>query len=97
MKQKTWDEEGVDKVGLKIVILEGFYTLVELEQAKQGQVEETLVAKLVSNFFDELELEIRMEIESKVGPLQKVDFFQYNPKGVCKLKFQSSVHAGDCI
>ena len=37
-----------------------------------------------------------MEIESKVGPLNKVEFFQYNPKGVCKIKFQSGLHAEDC-
>ena len=43
-KQKAWGDEELDNIGLKIVVLEGFFTLAEVEQAKQGQVEETIVA-----------------------------------------------------
>ena len=43
-KQKAWGDEELDNIGLKIVVLEGFFTLAEVEQAKQGQLEETLVA-----------------------------------------------------
>ena len=38
-----------------------------------------------------------MEIEGKVGPLSKVEFFKENPQGFCKLRFQSSLDAEDCI
>ena len=53
--------------GLKIVILEGFYTQEELVQAKQGQVEPEAVAQLMNAFFEELEQELRVELEQKVG------------------------------
>jgi hypothetical protein len=31
----AWDEDQLHEVGLKIVILEGFYTLEEIEQAME--------------------------------------------------------------
>lgn len=44
-------------------------------------------------FFKELEVELRAEIEQKIGPVHKVDFFPDNPDGVCKIKFLSGLHA----
>ena len=35
-KQKAWEDEELHDNGLKIVILQGFYTQEELQQAKQG-------------------------------------------------------------
>ena len=96
-KQKAWEDEELHDSGLKIIVLQGFYTQTEVEQAKQGQVEPETVQELVNNFFKELEEEIRMEIESKVGPLGRVEFFKENPLGICKLRFQSSLHAEACI
>ena len=34
-RQMAWDEDQLHEVGLKIVILEGFYTLEEIEQAME--------------------------------------------------------------
>lgn len=30
MREKAWDDESVQKIGLKVVILEGFYTQEEI-------------------------------------------------------------------
>ncbi len=30
MREKAWDDESVQKIGLKVVILEGFYTQAEI-------------------------------------------------------------------
>jgi len=51
----------------------------------------------VDEFFKELEQELKVEIEEKIGSVAKIDFFRENPLGVCKLRFLSSLHADECI
>lgn len=49
-------------------------------------------------FFQELEIELRGEVESSIGPIERVQFFPENPSlGIVKIKFQSSLHAQECI
>jgi len=94
-RQMAWDEEELHEVGLKIVILEGFYTLDEIEEITSQFPEEDLEGVMLAKqqFFKELESELRAEIESKIGPVHKIDFFPDNPAGVCKIKFMSGLHA----
>jgi len=42
-------------------------------------------------------MDLRSEIEAKIGPIQKVEFFRQNPNGVVKIKFMSALHAEECI
>ena len=32
-----------------------------------------------------------------MGEVVKIEFFKENPKGVCKIRFLSSLHAEECI
>ena len=49
-------------------------------------------------FFEELEIELRGEIESQMGPIEKMQFFPENPAGgFVKVKFASGLHADECI
>ena len=41
--------------------------------------------------------DIKEECESKLGEVSKIETFQYNPKGVVKIKFVSSLAARNCI
>ena len=90
-KQKAWEDSELHHVGLKVVILQGFYTQDEMQttMAEQGITAE--------EFFQELEQELRVEIEEKIGSVAKIDFFKDNPACVCKLRFLSSLHADQCI
>lgn len=74
-------------MGLKIVVLENMYTKEELDSAGEK----------VDYFLEDLEIELRSEIESGIGPIQKMEFFNNNPRGIVKIKFSSAVHAEDCI
>jgi len=47
--------------------------------------------------FDELEGELKHEIESKIGKISKITWFKDNPKGICKIKFDKSIYAEECI
>ena len=38
-----------------------------------------------------------MEIEGKIGPIAKVEFFESNPRGIVKIRFMSSLAAEECI
>lgn len=40
---------------------------------------------------------MRHEIESKIGKISKMTFYKENPLGVCKIKFDSSMDAEECI
>jgi HIV Tat-specific factor 1 len=40
---------------------------------------------------------LRAEVEEKIGPIVKIQFFGSNPLGICKLKFVSAIHAEECI
>lgn len=53
----------------------------------------------MSRLFDELEGELKheIEIESKIGKISKITFFRDNPAGVCKIKFDRSIDAEECI
>lgn len=46
--------------------------------------------------FEEIELELKREIEGTIGPIEKMHFFRENPNGVVKLKFKSALHADEC-
>ena len=77
-------------MGLKIVILNHFYTYEEVASLLD---EETML-----QFFQELEGELRAEIESTIGPIDKINFFPENPAaGIVKIKFLSAMHAEECI
>ena len=52
---------------------------------------------MAEQFFKELEDELKVEIEEKVGSVAKIDFFKENPASVCKMRFLSSLHAEECI
>ena len=52
---------------------------------------------MAETFFRELEEDLRVEIELKVGSVAKIEFFKANPNSVCRLRFLSSLHAGECI
>jgi hypothetical protein len=70
-------------MGLKIVILENMYAKEDLEAN----------AHRIDFFFEELELDLRSEIEGSIGPIAKMEFFKNNPNGVVKIKFASALHA----
>lgn len=90
-KQKAWDDSELHHSGLKVVILKGFYTTAELQAAQSQQ------GNLAEAFFKELEEELRVEIEQKVGSVAKIEFFKENPECVCKIRFLSSLHAEECV
>ena len=48
-------------------------------------------------FFKDIEDELRVEIEEKVGSVAKIDFFKDSPLAVCKIRFLSGLHAEECI
>jgi hypothetical protein len=75
------------EMGLKIVILENMYSREDLETN----------ADRIDYFFEELELDLRSEIEATIGPIAKIEFFKNNPNGIVKLKFVSALHAAESI
>lgn len=91
IKQKTdqekllsWNEgEDNDDKGLKIVILTHVFTLEESQQEE--------------NYFRDLELDIKDECETKLGPIQRLKIFENNPQGVILIKFKNSTSADECI
>ena len=78
-------------IGLKIVVLKDFYTVEEVGQSMTAYMMEK---DPVKRFFNEIEAELREEIEEKVGPIDKVELFKENP--ICKIKFASALHAEAC-
>jgi len=45
-----------------------------------------------------LELELRQEIETSIGPIEKIQIFPENPRnGYLKIKYLSSKHAEETI
>ena len=52
---------------------------------------------MAEQFFKELEEELKIELETQVGSVGKIEFFKENPNGVCKLRFTSSLNAEECI
>mmetsp|Transcript_13656 Transcript_13656/g.9820 ORF Transcript_13656/g.9820 Transcript_13656/m.9820 type:complete len:117 (+) Transcript_13656:1016-1366(+) len=84
-RQMAWEDEDLHDLGLKIVILENIYTPEEVS----GEEAEM--------FLEELEVELRAEIEASIGPVVKMEFYKNNPAGVVKLKFASALHAEQCV
>lgn len=66
------------KIGLKVIVLQHFYTYDEVLEAGEN---------FLDDFFQDLEMEIRAEVESKVGPISKIEFYKDHPDGICKLRF----------
>lgn len=60
------------EIGLKIIILEGFYTLEEVAQCKVAYMQ---LKDPVDKFFKDLESELREEIQEKIGLIDKVEFY----------------------
>ncbi len=90
-RQLAWDDDDhIHEIGLRIIILEGIYTEAEvIENQEIGQLD---------FFLEELELELRREIETAFGPIEKMQFFPENPaNGYVKIKFQSALHAEECL
>ncbi|CDW88320.1 rna binding domain protein [Stylonychia lemnae] len=86
-RQLAWDDDmHIHEIGLRIVILEGMFTMEEVEQNSDR----------TDVFFQELEYEIRSEIEN-FGAIDKMHFFREHPNGVIKIRFMSSIHADECI
>ena len=91
-RQLAWEDdiETMHEQGLRIIIIEGMYTEDEVLMSERNDT--------VDNFFNDLELEIRGEVESSIGPIERVQFFPENPHlGIVKIKFQSALHAQECI
>ena len=45
-----------------------------------------------------MEGELRGEIENSLGPVERMQFFPENPSlGIVKIKFESALHASECI
>ena len=57
----TWNEDDEIKKGLKIVILKGLFSQEEI--AKEASAD---------NFVKELEIDIRGECETKIGPIERL-------------------------
>lgn len=74
-------------MGLRIVILEGMWTQEEIEYNQDR----------LDYFFEELELELRAEIEQNIGAIDKIHFYRDNPQGIIKIRFFSAIHAEECI
>ena len=59
----AWDDDfHIHDLGLRIIILEGMYTIEEINFNKER----------IEQFLQELEFEIRQEIEASIGPIEKV-------------------------
>ena len=71
------------------MIIEGIYTEHEVTTLNKGRVE---------FFMEELEIELRGEIEATMGKVERMQFFPENPgKGVVKIKFETGLSADECI
>lgn len=105
-----YDENSDDEVnqigiqkdsGPKIVIIEGMYTL---DEVKAAEIEENLSSE---EFFISLEKEIESQIfeempavtraTSSRAKLMRINTFPNNPKGIVKIKFDTSAQAEWCI
>lgn len=42
-------------------------------------------------FYEELELELRQEIETNIGAIDKIHIFRENPRGIIKVRFLSAL------
>ena len=83
-REEAWSDEDVQRdLGLKIVIIEGFYTHDEINSDEQ--------------MVEEIRADLIQEIESQIGECLKVELYPSNPQGICKLKFQTSKQAEQCI
>jgi len=65
-RQLAWEDdiETMHEQGLRIIIIEGMYTEDEVLMSERNDT--------VDNFFNDLELEIRGEVESSIGPIERV-------------------------
>jgi HIV Tat-specific factor 1 len=83
-REGAWDESEIPDVGLKIVIIEHFYTMEEIEAAQD-----------VEQLLAEIEGELREEIEASVGRVARMEVFEETP--TCKVKFESALDAERCV
>lgn len=75
----AWTEEQANKVGLKIVILKHMFTPQEIKDNP--------------SLLSEIEIDVKDEIESSCGSVQKIEIFHDNPDGVIKIKFFTPLSA----
>lgn len=98
MKQAlAWNEDddmGISKSSaLKIVVLEGMFTLDYFKSAnKKGTNAESEEDRLVQ----ELEEDVAEEV-SKIGEIEKITIFTKNPNGIIVIRFTTSFAAQECI
>lgn len=84
----AWDDDlQIHEKGLRIIVLDQVYTPEEVQANNDN----------IDYFFEELELEMKGEIEATIGPVEKMQFFKENPNGIIKLRFASALHADECI
>lgn len=81
-KLLSWDEGEKDE-GLKIVVIQNMFSP---EEALEDE-----------NFVSDLQQDIQLECEEKLGPVQRIEVFQNNPNGVVLIKFKTGAAAEACI
>jgi len=86
-KQLSWAEshEDVesDAKGLRIVVLKHMFNPADAETEP--------------SFYDDLKIEVGVEVEKKAGPIEKITVFERNPEGAIAIKFKDPASALKCI
>lgn len=82
-KLLSWNDEGEDEDGLRIVILKHMFSLEEAQDNEE--------------FYNELKLEIGIECEKQAGPIEKLTVFEGSEVGAVAVKFKDSISATKCI
>ena len=84
-QDQAWDDQELTvKDGLKIVIIENFYTREELAESPDTE-----------SLLEEIQAQLLEEVESKIGTVSRCELYHENP--ICKLKFQTPLDAEKCI
>ena len=79
----AWTEEQANKGGLKIVILKHMFSPEDIKQNE--------------NLVNEIEIDVKDEVESSCGGVQKIEIFKDHPDGVIKIKFFTPLSAERCV
>eukprot|EP00457_Paulinella_chromatophora_P005683 gb/GEZN01005700.1/.p1 GENE.gb/GEZN01005700.1/~~gb/GEZN01005700.1/.p1 ORF type:complete len:501 (-),score=110.82 gb/GEZN01005700.1/:176-1678(-) len=85
----SWDEDKINersKDGLRIVVLKHMFTLGEVAQSASTE-----------QFYEELKMEVGLEIKQKCGEIEKITVFEGNAEGVVAIKFKLPSSAKACI
>lgn len=79
----AFSEEQAAQIGLKICILKHLFTLEEVKENP--------------NLLNEIDIDVRSELEAKCGKVSKFEIFHDHPDGVIKVKFENTLEAEACI